>query len=259
MTEFVVVIPARYASERLPGKPLRKLNGRPLIEHVWLRARASAAREVVIATDDERIAETAEQFAATVCMTAPTHPSGTDRIAEVAGVCDWSDDTVVVNLQGDEPLMPAALIGQCAALLDDTAADIGTLASPLAEPGDHACADVVKALVDAAGFALYFSRAAIPYSRGSDTDELAVATALRHHGIYAYRCGVLRRLVAAEAPDLERCERLEQLRALYLGMKIKVGVPAVPPGPGVDTPDDLERVAKRLAAEQGTPRPLSTD
>ncbi|MDX1480948.1 MAG: 3-deoxy-manno-octulosonate cytidylyltransferase [Woeseiaceae bacterium] len=248
MTEFVVVIPARYASERLPGKPLRELLGKPMIEHVWRRATTSPAREVVIATDDERIAERAEQFGATVCMTAASHPSGTDRIAEVADICDWSDDDVVVNVQGDEPLMPAPLITQCAALLDDPAADIGTLASPFDDARDHARPDVVKALVDVDGFALYFSRAAIPYSRGASTDELAVTTALRHHGIYAYRCGVLRALVAAPAASLERCERLEQLRALHLGMTIRVGIPSAPPGPGVDTADDLSRVEALLAA-----------
>ncbi|MBT8098595.1 MAG: 3-deoxy-manno-octulosonate cytidylyltransferase, partial [Gammaproteobacteria bacterium] len=131
MTEFVVVIPARYASERLPGKPLRDINGQPMIAHVHARATESAAREIVIATDDERIAETAEDFGATVCMTGSTHRSGSERIAEVCEVFDWDDDVIVVNLQGDEPTMPAALIDQCAELLAGCSADIATLASPL--------------------------------------------------------------------------------------------------------------------------------
>lgn len=245
--DFSVFIPARYEASRLPGKPLLELCGKPVLQYVFDNARNSGAAEVVIATDDERIAERAEHFGATVCMTAASHPSGTDRIAEVADICDWSDDDVVVNVQGDEPLMPAPLITQCAELLDDPAADIGTLASHFDDARDHARPDVVKALVDVDGYALYFSRAAIPYSRGASTDELAVTTALRHHGIYAYRCGVLRALVAAPAASLERCERLEQLRALHLGMTIRVGIPAAPPGPGVDTADDLARVEELLA------------
>lgn len=250
MKDFAVVIPARYASERLPGKPLKLLAGRPMLEHVWQRARESGARDVIVATDDERIAEAAEVFGATVCMTQSTHASGTDRIAEVADLCDWADEQVVVNLQGDEPLMPAALIDQCAALLDDRGAAIGTLASPFTDDDDWQSPDVVKALVDDLGYALYFSRAAIPYSRSADTDGLAAATALRHHGIYAYRAGVLRRLVRAPQSATERCERLEQLRALSLGERIRVGVPDERPGPGVDTPDDLARV-ERLMQELG--------
>lgn len=248
MNEFRVVIPARYASERLPGKPLLALAGRPMIEHAWRRAVDSNAREVVVATDDDRIADAAEAFGATVCITAPDHRSGTDRIAEVADICDWDDDVIVVNLQGDEPLMPPGLLDECAALLADGQAAIGTLASPFRQTDDWQSPDVVKALVDQDGFALYFSRAALPYSRGRDTDDLARTTALHHHGIYAYRCGVLRRLVAEPAADIERAERLEQLRALHLGLRIRVGVPSERPGPGVDTEADLRRVERLLGA-----------
>ncbi len=246
MSDFNVVIPARYASERLPGKPLLPIAGKPMIEHVWNRAMASGAQEVIIATDDERIADAAEGFGATVCMTVPEHSSGTERIAEVADLCDWSDSVVVVNVQGDEPLMPAGVIGECAELLASDEADIGTLASPLLSAEDFADANVVKVICDHVSRAIYFSRAAIPFSRAADTDALAMETALQHHGIYAYRCGVLRQLVASPPAALERSERLEQLRALHLGMCIRVGVPSERPGAGVDTQADLEKVAGLL-------------
>ena len=246
MVDFVVVIPARFASERLPGKPLLSIGGRPMIEHVWSVGMESGARSVVIATDDERIANAGESFGAEVCMTAPTHTSGTDRIAEVADIYDWNDDLVVVNLQGDEPLMPAVLLRQCANLLDDAAADIGTLASPLQAPADWRNPNVVKALVDDNGFALYFSRAALPYARDAGSETMAAEAALHHHGIYAYRCGVLRQLVTTPPSTLEQAERLEQLRALQLGLRIQVGIPAQRPGPGVDTAEDLRRAEEAL-------------
>lgn len=246
MAEFAVVIPARFASERLPGKPLRAIGGRPLVQHVWQRATESDAADVVIATDDRRVADAAEAFGATVCMTSAQHQSGTDRIAEAADLLEWPDARIVVNLQGDEPLMPAALINQCASLLNDASADLSTLASPLASADDWKNPHVVKVIVDANQNAIYFSRAAIPFSRSADTDELAWATALHHHGIYGYRCAVLRRLVGESPTDLERCERLEQLRALSLGMTIRVGVPESRPGPGVDTEADLAEAAKLI-------------
>ena len=239
MTDFVVVIPSRYASTRLPGKPLREINGRPMLEHVYERASESSAADVVIATDDDRIAEAAEEFGARVCMTGDRHRSGTERIAEVCDLLDWDDEKIVVNLQGDEPTMPAALIDQCAALLDDGAADIATLASPLQSQEDFENPNVVKALVDDRGYAIFFSRAAVPFARVSGKLVSAKDAALHHHGIYAYRCGVLRQLVAAEPSDLEVCEQLEQLRALSLGMTIRVGTPDERPGPGVDTEADL--------------------
>jgi len=238
MTDFVVVIPSRYASLRLPGKPLRDINGKPMIQHVYERGVESSASEVVIATDDQRIADVGEAFGARVCMTGDQHRSGSERIAEVCDIMDWGDEKIVVNLQGDEPTMPAQLVDQCAALLDDQSADIATLASPILSHTDFENPNVVKTVVDAAGKALYFSRASIPYD--------GIEHSLHHHGIYAYRCGVLRRLVAAEPSELELCERLEQLRALSLGMTIRVATPAVRPGSGVDTEEDLLAVAKQI-------------
>jgi 3-deoxy-manno-octulosonate cytidylyltransferase (CMP-KDO synthetase) len=249
MTDFVVVIPARFASSRLPGKPLLDLNGKPMIQHVYERGTESGATEVIIATDDDRIADVAESFAAMVCMTSRDHQSGTERIAEVADLLDWDDAQVVVNLQGDEPSMPASLINQCAGLLDDATADIATLASPFLSVADFENPNCVKVIRDVNDFAIYFSRATIPYSRGNAQRELSMGSALHHHGIYAYRCGVLRRLVRAEPSSLEVSEQLEQLRALSLGMRITVGVPAVRPGIGVDTAQDLLRATEDLAKQ----------
>ncbi|MGH8223297.1 MAG: 3-deoxy-manno-octulosonate cytidylyltransferase [Woeseiaceae bacterium] len=246
MNPFVVVIPARHASSRLPGKPLRLLAGKPMLQHVWDRGRESAARSVIVATDDPRIADAARDFGAEVCMTSAAHQSGSERVAEVCSQRRWPDGQVVVNLQGDEPLMPAALIDQCAALLDDGAAEVATLASPLASDADLSNPNVVKVLVDAADHALYFSRAAIPHPRSPDGAALARAAALHHHGIYAYRVAALRRLVGTPGPAIERCEQLEQLRALYLGMTVRVARPAASPGPGVDTEEDLARVERLL-------------
>jgi len=248
MTDFVVVIPARYASTRLPGKALRELGGKPMLQHVYERGSESAATDVVVATDDDRIADVAAAFGATVCMTGNQHRSGTERIAEVADLLDWKDERIVVNLQGDEPSMPATLIDQCAALLDDASADIATLASPLLHDVDFDNPNIVKVIRDVHEHAIYFSRAAIPYAREADNRELSVASALHHHGIYAYRCGVLRRFVAAEPSDLEVCEQLEQLRALSLGMTIAVGVPAVRPGIGIDTEEDLRRAGRDFSS-----------
>ena len=220
MTDFVVVIPARYASTRLPAKALREIHGKSMIQHVYERGLESRAEEVVIATDDERIADTAEAFGASVCMTGDQHQSGTERIAEVADLMDWPDEQIVVNLQGDEPAMPAKLIDQCAGLLDDATADIATLASPFLTQDDFRNPNCVKVIRDEQGHAIYFSRATVPYPRDDENAERAAGAALHHHGIYAYRCGVLRQFVAAAPSELEVCEQLEQLRALSLGMTI---------------------------------------
>ncbi len=209
-----------------------------MIQHVYERGTESSARAVVVATDDQRIADTCEEFGATVCMTGDQHRSGSERIAEVCDIMNWNDDTIVVNLQGDEPTMPAELIDQCAALLDDADADIGTLASPIASEKDFANPNVVKTVLDDKGNALYFSRSPIPHEDFS--------LSLHHHGIYAYRAGVLRRLVAAPASELELSERLEQLRALSLGMRIRVAIPSTRPGVGVDTEEDLQAVATQI-------------
>ena len=247
MTDFVVVIPARYASVRLPGKPLRDISGKPMIQHVYERGEESAASKVVVATDDQRIADAAEVFGATVCMTGDQHRSGSERIAEVCDIMNWDDDRVVVNLQGDEPAMPATLIDQCAALLDDGLADIATLASPIASQRDFENPNVVKVITNNDGNAIYFSRAAIPHDRSGCERGAAMSAAMHHHGIYAYRCGVLRRLVTTEPSKIERSEQLEQLRALSLGMTIRVGIPEQRPGAGVDTENDLKIAARQLA------------
>jgi len=244
---FVVVIPARYASTRLPGKPLREINGKAMLEHVYQRGVESAASEVVIATDDERISAAAERFGAAVCMTGSQHQSGTERIAEVSDLLDWSDDQIVVNLQGDEPTMPAAVINECASLLQDSSADLATLASPIMSQQDFENPNVVKVIIDDNMNAIYFSRAAIPYSSATGNIVVARNVALQHHGIYAYRCSVLRQLVAADPSKLEVCEQLEQLRALSLGLTIRVGRPSRRPGSGVDTEDDLIAVSRKLA------------
>lgn len=250
MSDFVVVIPSRFASARLPGKPLRVLAGKPMLQHVYERASESDARDVVIATDDERIATAAGGFSADVCMTSMAHRSGTERLAEVAELRGWENCQKVVNLQGDEPMMPAELINQCAELLRDDSIDMTTLASPLLSRDDFQDPNVVKVVTDSNGNAIYFSRAAIPYARTVETEELAFASALHHHGIYGYRVATLRRIIAADASPLETCEQLEQLRALGLGMKIKVGIPARRPGPGVDTEDDLAIAEAQMSGEQ---------
>lgn len=246
MSEFVVVIPARYASERLPGKPLREIAGKPMIAHVYERACESDAREVIVATDDERISRAVREFGGRVCMTDTRHTSGTERLAEVCEIEGWSDEIRVVNLQGDEPLMPAALINQCAALLDDLSVQLATLASPLRSADDFSNPNVVKVVRADSGNALYFSRAPIPCARGAEDEPLAMATALHHHGIYGYRVAVLKALVDAAPSALEQVEHLEQLRALSLGMTIRIGIPASRPGPGVDTEADLQAAAAAL-------------
>ncbi len=246
MSSFVVVIPARYASERLPGKALRDIAGKTMLQHVYERGTESDATEVLIATDDQRIVDAANGFGATALMTGSQHRSGTERIAEVSESRNWADDQIVVNLQGDEPMMPAALINQCAALLNDASVDMATLASPLASQADYENPNVVKVISDGSGNAIYFSRSPIPFSRNEKTDGLAVQSAMHHHGIYAYRCGTLRKIVAAKRSDLEACEHLEQLRALSIGLKIKVAKALSRPPTGVDTEDDLAQVERLL-------------
>ena len=248
MNEFVVVIPARYASVRLPGKLLRPIAGEPMIQHVHRLAQASSAKEVWIATDDERIGDFAQSLGAQVCMTSAEHESGTERIAEVCELQRWPDELAVVNLQGDEPLLPPVLIDECAALLDDDAVGMGTLASPFESAAEIENPNAAKIVTDKNRNALYFSRAPIPFSRDGNTDNLRKSVALRHHGIYSYRCAVLRKLIAAGPCDIERCEKLEQLRALWLGITLRVGMASVRPGPGVDTENDIA-VVERLLSE----------
>jgi 3-deoxy-manno-octulosonate cytidylyltransferase (CMP-KDO synthetase) len=252
---FRVVIPARYGSARLPGKPLLQLAGRPLLQWVYEQACASAAAAVVIATDDERIAAAARQFGAHVVMTAPTHESGTDRIAEVAQAAVWHAQDIVVNLQGDEPLMPPELLDQVAELLAaHAAADVATLASPIAHLDAHLDPNVVKVVTDLTGRALYFSRAPIPWSRDGATvglvSQRSFAGARRHVGLYAYRVAALQRLARLRPSPLETLEKLEQLRMLENGLTIRVADAIVAPGPDVNTPEDLARVEATLEARR---------
>jgi len=252
---FRVAIPARHASTRLPGKPLALLAGLPMILHVHRLAMRSGATEVIVATDDERIHRICSAAGAEVEMTAADHASGTDRIAELASRRGWADDAIVVNLQGDEPLMPPALIDQVAMLLaDHPSAAIATLATPIVSQADYLDPNVVKLTTSPGGLALYFSRAPIPWDRDGAPEGLASQTrhrdARRHLGIYAYRVGALRRLAGLGASPLELRERLEQLRALQHGLPIVVGDAIEVPGPHVDTAEDLARVERLMAAGQ---------
>jgi 3-deoxy-manno-octulosonate cytidylyltransferase (CMP-KDO synthetase) len=241
-TAFKVVIPARYASTRLPGKPLLELAGRPMLQHVHERSLQSGASKVIIATDDQRIADAAHNFNATVCMTSPGHTSGTERIAEVVQVQGWDDDDIIVNVQGDEPLIPVTLIKQVASgLASNAAAPMATLSYPIQTTDEVSDPNIVKVVLDKQGYALYFSRAAIPFHR--DMQAVGGGTeALRHIGLYAYRAGFLKRYMQMEASPLESIEKLEQLRVLWHGMKIHVGIATEMPGHGVDTRGDLARV-----------------
>ena len=216
--DFVIVIPARYASQRLPGKLLLDVSGRPLLEHVWRRARESAARQVLIATDDARIEEAARRFGAETVMTAVDHACGTDRIAECATLQGWPDDRLIVNLQGDEPLMPPECLAQVARLLaSHPSADAASLYAAIDTPHEVRDPNVVKVVTDRAGRALLFSRAAIPYARDFANVAAALGTGLRwrrHLGLYAYRKASLDWFARAAPTPLERTEKLEQLRFL---------------------------------------------
>lgn len=246
---FKVVIPARFASRRLPGKPLLDIAGKPMIQWVVDAAYASQADEVWVATDDERIRAAVVERAV---MTRADHVSGTDRIAEVAMHKGWSDEVIVVNVQGDEPQLAPALINQVAALLlQDSRAEIATLCTPITELAEFMNPNAVKVAFDDQSAALYFSRAPIPWSRDSAPGGLETQRscegAYRHLGIYAYRVGALKRMTTLPPGRLEQLEKLEQLRALQAGMRIAIAVAVEPPPAGVDTPDDLARVRELFA------------
>lgn len=244
--EFIAVIPARYESVRLPGKPLADIGGRPMIVWVYERACTSGAAETIVATDDERIAEACARVGAPVEMTSSRHSTGTDRIAEVAERRGWADEQIVVNVQGDEPLLPPALISQVAALAQsDPDAAIATLMTPIDSIEERENPNFAKVVVDRAGRALYFSRAPIPWPRDG-----GLPTSYRHIGLYAYRVRALRKIAATAPCELERIERLEQLRALWLGLGIAVAEAVEQPPAGVDTERDLAAVRAQLAARQ---------
>jgi 3-deoxy-manno-octulosonate cytidylyltransferase (CMP-KDO synthetase) len=241
MSEVHVVIPARYASERFPGKPLAEICGRPMVMHVHDRAREAGVGDITIATDDPRIQDVCQMSGASTVMTRDDHQSGTDRIAEVADQRAWADDDVVINVQGDEPDLPASCIEQLASAMAD-GHDMATLATPIENAKQFKDPSIVKVICDAAGDAMYFSRAPIPVDR----DEGGFATAYRHIGLYAYTVRTLRTLSQEPVCGPERSERLEQLRALYHGVRIRVIKAIDVPPPGVDTVEELKRAAKRM-------------
>lgn len=252
MTHFTVAIPARFASTRLPGKPLRLLAGEPLILHVARRALEAGADAVWVATDDQRIADALDGSDVRIAMTSPDHASGSDRLAECAGIAGWSEDTVVVNLQGDEPFAPAEGIRAVARTLLESGADMATLAAPIADAGTLFDPNVVKLVRRSDGDALYFSRAPVPWARDAfardrDTLPMGENVWLRHIGIYACRAGFLQQFSALPQGRLERVEALEQLRVLESGHRLAVGLTPAAFPPGVDTPEDLERAERHLA------------
>jgi len=253
--DFVVAIPARYAASRLPGKPLRLLAGEPMVLHVARRALAAGAREVWIATDDDRIATALEGAGVRVAMTSADHASGTDRLAECARIAGWSDETIVVNLQGDEPFAPAAGIRAVAELMRAGDAEMATLAATVTDVETLFDPNAVKLVRAEDGHALYFSRAPIPWPRDAFAQDRSRMPDggpwLRHIGIYGYRAGFLQRFAALPPGRLERIESLEQLRVLEAGHRIAVGVTPEPFPPGVDTPEDLARAEAWIAAGHG--------
>ncbi|MCH1907231.1 3-deoxy-manno-octulosonate cytidylyltransferase [Stenotrophomonas acidaminiphila] len=248
--EFVVAIPARHASTRLPGKPLALLAGQPMVVHVARRALDAGAREVWVATDDRRIADALDGLdGIRVAMTRDDHASGTDRLAECARHAGWDERAIVVNLQGDEPFAPAAGIRAVAATLAASEAPMATLATPVEDAATLFDPNVVKLVRNARGDALYFSRAPIPWHRDAfarSTAQLPQAQWLRHIGIYGYRAGFLQQFAAMPPGTLEQVESLEQLRVLEAGFRIAVALSPEPFPPGIDTPEDLARAVARL-------------
>ena len=242
VVDFRIVIPARYASTRLPGKPLRRIHGKSMIEWVYEAAQQANASEIVVATDDQRIYDQVAGFGGDACMTANSHRSGTDRILEVTRIRQWSKDSIVVNLQGDEPLMPAANIIQVAENLAASDCSMATLHKVigLTEAQDP---NQVKLVQDQSGHALYFSRSLIPYDRSGELEQY-----FGHIGIYAYRAGFLETFSQLEPCELEIAESLEQLRALYNGYSIHSEIARAVPGPGIDTEQDLAQAEKLIAA-----------
>ncbi len=253
---FTVLIPARYASTRLPGKPLADIEGKPMVVRVAERALQSGAARVVVATDDERVRAAAAAHGIDACLTRGDHATGTDRLAEAALALELTDDEIVVNVQGDEPLLDPALMRAMASLLDaHSDAAIATACHPIGEIEEAFNPNVVKVALDAAGYALYFSRATIPWARDAFAQSKTALPAglplYRHYGLYAYRTSFLRAFPGLSPAPIERFEALEQLRALWHGYRIVVAITHGTPAPGVDTPDDLARVRRLFAAGEG--------
>ena len=245
---FRVVIPARFQSTRFPGKPLKPICGKEMVLHVYEKAIQSDATEVVIATDDRRILQVAEDAGAAVCLTSSAHETGTDRLVEVVAARQWSDETIIVNVQGDEPLIPVDCVNQVATnLAENTDAVMATLATGISDQHDYNDPNVVKVVFNLKGMAMYFSRSAIPHNR--DREFSSDFKSFRHIGIYAYRAGYLRRYPKLNVSQLEHVEKLEQLRVIDNGDLIHVGIARQLPGPGVDTPEHLELVESIIASE----------
>lgn len=239
---FIVVIPARFASSRLPGKPLAQIQGQTMIERVYRQALQSGASRVLVATDDSRIAMAVKAFGGEVCHTLATHQSGTERLAEVITQLGVAAETIVVNVQGDEPFIPPALIDQVATnLATQQKARMATLAVPLQDAAEIANPNIVKVVTDQHGYAMYFSRSTIPYDRDQSIQTALSQHYRRHIGIYAYRAGFILDYVRWPVSSLEQIEALEQLRVLWQGEAIHVADAVVPPAMGVDTPEDLAR------------------
>ncbi|MCL6334712.1 3-deoxy-manno-octulosonate cytidylyltransferase [Pectobacterium carotovorum subsp. carotovorum] len=246
---FTVIIPARFASNRLPGKPLADINGKPMVVHVMERALESGAQRVIVATDHPDVEAAVRQAGGEVCLTRADHNSGTERLAEVIERYGFTDDDIIVNVQGDEPLIPSVIIRQVAENLAASKAGMATLAVPIETSEEAFNPNAVKVVTDAEGYALYFSRATIPWDRErfAQSKETIGDHFLRHIGIYAYRAGFVRRYVSWAPSQLEQIELLEQLRVLWYGEKIHVAVAKAVPSVGVDTPEDLARVRHVMA------------
>ena len=250
---FIVLIPARYASTRLPGKPLADIAGKPMVVRVAEHAQASGAARVVVATDDACVEAAVAAHGIAVCLTRADHPTGTDRLAEAAAALALPDDAIVVNVQGDEPLLDPVLMRRMAEVLGQRPdAAIATACHPIADAAEAFNPNVVKVVLDANGYAMYFSRATIPWARdafAATRDALPAGLPLyRHYGLYAYRVSFLRAYPRLAPAPVERFEALEQLRALWHGYRIAVEVTHGTPAPGIDTPEDLERVRALFAA-----------
>ncbi|KPZ54689.1 3-deoxy-manno-octulosonate cytidylyltransferase [Pseudoalteromonas sp. P1-13-1a] len=251
--EFVVVIPARYASTRLPGKPLADICGKPMIQHVYEKACLSGASKVVIATDHQKVFDAVKSFTNDVLMTREDHQSGTERLAEVVDLLKLDAETVVVNVQGDEPLLASENVSQVATLLNNSSAPMATLSVAIEEQDEVFNPNAVKVVSDINKNALYFSRASIPFDRSAmlnNDSVLDITPFQRHVGIYAYRAGFIKQYIELSVSPLEVLESLEQLRVLYHGYAIKIEQAKVTPHAGVDTPEDLEKVIAYLKAKQ---------
>ncbi|NLS13036.1 3-deoxy-manno-octulosonate cytidylyltransferase [Vibrio sp. SM6] len=248
---FTIVIPARYQSTRLPGKPLADIGGKPMIQWVYEQAKQTQAERVIVATDDERVANAVYGFGGEVCMTSPHHESGTERLAEVVKKMAIVDDHIVVNVQGDEPLIPPVIISQVAENLAKSDAPMATLAVPITDEHEAFNPNAVKVVANEAGYALYFSRATIPWDRDAYAKgtKQAVNPLMRHIGIYAYRAGFINTYIHWAPSALEKIESLEQLRVLWYGEKIHVELAKQAPPTGVDTPEDLEAVRAIIAVQ----------